>query len=539
MTTEACMRPNGNTYLDDMFNMKDQSNVDAAEGISEVTNFYVGCNVLITGGSGFLGKLLLEKLLRTCPNMGKVYMLLRAKKGKTPAQRLKEQFNDPLYDRLRQEQPNFASQVVIIEGDTGEEDLGLSFADRDFLVKNTHVVFHGAATVRFDETLRKAVNVNVRGAKMMLLLAKEMKNLKAFVHISTAYAHCTLDCIEEKYYKPAMDPNEAIAMVAKLDDEALQRMAPRIIGAWPNTYAFSKSVSEEAVRQYSRGMPISVVRPSIVLPTMKDPVVGWSDNTYGATGAVVGIYVSLLRVFYCDLKNVAELIPADIVINNIIVAAWDINKLNQKKLAVEQPVGQSDFLDVTTQPLIYNCVSSCQKPLTWNEYLHVNLRYADEIPSRLTLWYRVFRPMRYRWLYILSKLFLHLIPAIIVDTLARLTGRKPRQTYQKVHKYSSIVSYFCNKEWKFNNDNVLKLWERTSLTDQTKFDFNVGNFDWSEYLVNHIRGIRVYVLKDPMTTLDQARIKYKLLTRLHFTIVTILCCLLAWLFTSFVGISLL
>lgn len=91
-----------------------------------------------------------------------------------------------LYDRLRREQPNFADQVVIIEGDTGEKNLGLTSTVRDFLVRTTHIVLHGAATVRFDESLRKVVNINVRGVKMMLLLAKEMKNLK--VSCPTAYS---------------------------------------------------------------------------------------------------------------------------------------------------------------------------------------------------------------------------------------------------------------------------------------------------------------------------------------------------------------
>ena len=66
----------------------------------------------------------------------------------------------------------------MIEGDTGASDLGLSLNDREILRDNVNIIFHCAATVRFDEKLRQAVNINVRGTKLMLLFAKEMKNLK-------------------------------------------------------------------------------------------------------------------------------------------------------------------------------------------------------------------------------------------------------------------------------------------------------------------------------------------------------------------------
>lgn len=68
--------------------------------------------------------------------------------------------------------------LVLVEGDTSSSDLGLSTKDRDMLIENIDIVFHGAATMRFDESVRQAVNINVRGTKMVLLLAREMKNLK-------------------------------------------------------------------------------------------------------------------------------------------------------------------------------------------------------------------------------------------------------------------------------------------------------------------------------------------------------------------------
>lgn len=57
---------------------------------SEITEFYKNKSIFITGATGFLGKALIEKLLRTCYDLKKVYLLVRHKKGKAPSQRLDE-----------------------------------------------------------------------------------------------------------------------------------------------------------------------------------------------------------------------------------------------------------------------------------------------------------------------------------------------------------------------------------------------------------------------------------------------------------------
>jgi len=65
----------------------------------------------------------------------------------------------------------------MIEADLGKLDLGLSQENRARLL-DTNVIFHAAATVRFNEPIRIAININVRGTKQLLLYAKEMSNLK-------------------------------------------------------------------------------------------------------------------------------------------------------------------------------------------------------------------------------------------------------------------------------------------------------------------------------------------------------------------------
>jgi fatty acyl-CoA reductase len=55
-----------------------------------VTDWYSGQTVLVTGGTGFMGKVLLEKLLRCCSGVRRIYVMARPRRGKAPSTRLEE-----------------------------------------------------------------------------------------------------------------------------------------------------------------------------------------------------------------------------------------------------------------------------------------------------------------------------------------------------------------------------------------------------------------------------------------------------------------
>lgn len=67
---------------------------------------------------------------------------------------------------------------MIVAGDVSIAGLGLSLTDRQTLVSNVNIMFHAAATIKFDESLKLAVDINVHGTKDVLELAKETTNLK-------------------------------------------------------------------------------------------------------------------------------------------------------------------------------------------------------------------------------------------------------------------------------------------------------------------------------------------------------------------------
>ncbi|XP_045457887.1 putative fatty acyl-CoA reductase CG5065 [Melitaea cinxia] len=146
-------------------------------GDSNVQKFYDNAVVFITGGSGFIGKQLIEKLLRSC-NIMKIYVLLRVKKNKTIEERLKALLDDPVYDDLHKEQPNFVHKIVPIEGDIESLKLGIDDESWKTLAEEVSVIIHAAATVNFNEAVKKATLTNVRGAREVLKLAEICKHLK-------------------------------------------------------------------------------------------------------------------------------------------------------------------------------------------------------------------------------------------------------------------------------------------------------------------------------------------------------------------------
>jgi thioester reductase-like protein len=64
--------------------------------MSTIPEFFQAKKIFVTGGTGFIGKVLLEKILRSCPDVGNIYMLLRPKRGKDLKERLTDLTNIPV-----------------------------------------------------------------------------------------------------------------------------------------------------------------------------------------------------------------------------------------------------------------------------------------------------------------------------------------------------------------------------------------------------------------------------------------------------------
>ena len=67
----------------------------------DIQQFYTGKNIMLTGTTGFVGKVILEKILRSLPGSGRIYIMVRGKKKTKPVERVKKIFKSFCFNRLQ------------------------------------------------------------------------------------------------------------------------------------------------------------------------------------------------------------------------------------------------------------------------------------------------------------------------------------------------------------------------------------------------------------------------------------------------------
>ncbi|KAH0817603.1 hypothetical protein GEV33_005189 [Tenebrio molitor] len=305
-------------------------------------------------------KVLIEKLLRST-NVATIYVLIRAKKGKNVSTRLEEMFKCALFDRLRVERPDFKRCVNVVAGDCTQENLGLTPEYQEELISKTNIVFHVAATVDFNENIKTAYDINVKGTKVLLEFCKKFKHLMSVVHTSTAYVYCHLDALDEVIYDHPLHYERADSMLEKLSLEEAHRLTPSIVNKWINTYTFTKAMTESMIKEISDGLPIGIFRPAIVTSSYKDPVESWVDS-FAAFGFTAFFSLGFLRVLLYKEGSNMECVPVDLVTSAMIACAWDIPH--------KDPIP------------VYNYVSSIDNPTSFTDFFKILRPQMHRYPLR-------------------------------------------------------------------------------------------------------------------------------------------------------------
>ena len=310
-----------------------------------VQSTFAGRELLLTGGGGFLGKVILGMLLDRYPDIRRLHVLLRPSRGRSAEQRFAEDvLGSPALKPLVEARGRafFDERIQVWEGDAAEPLCGLDPGR----LPGVALVIHCAGLVEFfppvDEALRANVDATVNAADLAEALGAKL------THISTCYVAGRADgLIEEdepiKGFYPrrtgdhdhAFDAarelailRERVAEITAASDgrgrrtiEQLTELGRERAGrwGWVNTYTYSKSLAEQTLAA-RKGPPTAIVRPAIVESARRFPFPGWVEG--GRTAApLVLMALSGMRDWPARPDLALEIVPVDLIAAGILIVS--------------------------------------------------------------------------------------------------------------------------------------------------------------------------------------------------------------------------
>nr|GMD73860.1 alcohol-forming fatty acyl-CoA reductase-like [Ipomoea batatas] len=254
--------------------------------------------ILVTGATGFLAKIFVEKILRVQPNVKKMYLLLRAADTMAAMQRFNsEVMAKDLFKVVKDKYGKklnslISRKILVVAGDIMYENLGIKDTNLlDQIWREVDVVVNLAATTNFYERYDVAMGINTMGAKHVLDFAKNCENLKIFLHVSTAYVSGEKEgLIQETPYQMG----ETLNGTSGLDIDREMKMIKETL----KNLRAENNASEESITSTMKELGIQRTMDSIALGYAKGKV----------------------KFFVGDPNSITDLIPADMVVNAMIVA---------------------------------------------------------------------------------------------------------------------------------------------------------------------------------------------------------------------------
>ena len=152
-------------------------------------------------------------------------------------------------------------------------------------------------------------------------------------------------------FPPSVSPQRVIEMCESMSDEMLATISPQLLGDFPNTYCFTKAITETLIVEECADLPVAIIRPSIVAASWVEPSPGWVDGLNGFTSFMAAMGKGFLRYCYGINKCRTDIIPVDTFINLMITLVW------------------STSTHPTDNIQVYNCTSGSLKPICGRKYV--------------------------------------------------------------------------------------------------------------------------------------------------------------------------
>ncbi|HVF46752.1 MAG TPA: SDR family oxidoreductase, partial [Pyrinomonadaceae bacterium] len=377
------------------------------------TEIFKGKKIFFIGGTGFVGKVTLSMLLNNFPEIGKVYATVRARDENESKSRFWTSIvTSPTFDPLREKygegfEDFIKSKVVPVNGDVGNELLGLDEKRARKIMRDTDVIINGAGNVTFNPPLESALRTNVVGSNNIIKMARMMKKPR-LVHVSTCFVAgnrsgpiwenepvvgyfprkdelvgTKFDVFKEvedcarlseqaraeaddavqvakfrelarnRFIEEGRDPDDEAELKSAIFRERKMWIRERTteLGAeraeywgWTNIYTYSKSLAEQIIASRD-DIVKTLVRPSIVESANQYPFPGWNEG-FTTTAPLILIALRGQPIIPVNEKLVLDVIPVDMVAGAIMAAAMNVLVDPKPPLVFQTSSGDSNPNDM-------------------------------------------------------------------------------------------------------------------------------------------------------------------------------------------------
>jgi long-chain acyl-CoA synthetase len=517
-----------------------------AEPLS-VRKILAGRNILLIGVTGFIGKVWLAQLLSEVPQIGKIYLLIRRQRTTSAQRRFEKIFEEsPVFDRLEESLGErfadfVAERVEVVEGDVSQPGLGIAPEIRVRLAQTLDVVVNSSGLTDFNPDLREALAGNVAPVLNLIEFLKASDHA-TLLHLSTCYVVGSRDgrvteevnpnytpiglsdFDAEREWKSLLDVvanaeerAESAEITAALHRQALGRhrgpeapsgpelenlirknrmrwLRNRLTRAgtrrarrlgWPNTYTLTKSLAESLIAKYGAGLPIAIVRPSIVETSTDQPFQGWNEgiNTSAPLSYLLGTY---FRQLPTNERKCLDVIPVDMVCRGMTMIAAALIARRHKP--------------------IYQLATSSSNPCNMGRSIELTgLAHRKHFRAQQSLenWMR----MQFDTIPVSKSRYEKFsVPAqkAVVQGINRaasaLQMKKPPLARQerdliRVEKLIELYEPFIlHNEQVFESENVQLLSAALPEDERTAFGYDPSGIDWWDYWINiHVPALRRWV----------------------------------------------
>ncbi|XP_010325917.1 fatty acyl-CoA reductase 2, chloroplastic-like isoform X2 [Solanum lycopersicum] len=440
---------------------------NANNGIG-IVEFFEGKNILVTGGTGFLAKALIEKMLRTTPKINKIYILIRAKDKEAAFNRLKSEIIESELFKCLEEihgeyyKPFILNKLIPIVGNIYEPNLGMDIITSQQIAQQIDLIIDSAANTTFDERYDLALDANVNGPYQLMMFAKKCKNLKLLMHYSTAYANGEREgLILEKPF----------SMGESITKEKINSISP--FTNFPSLHVDNEiDLISKLKNNITNNIGLEQIMKNLGVERVIDP----SIFLYGK---------GELPAIYCDQDTDVDLIPVDVVVNATMAAIAKHGYLQSPQLNVYHlattlvnPVAIHQLFDYCYEYFtLFPFVNSKGDKIEVKE-----MKYFDKISDF----------SNYIW-EVLSKQ--HKVQDLSEKELLKIHMRFKRKV-EFLNNFSKLYEPYGFYRGRFHTGNMRILMEEMSEEERKNFEIDASNINWKDYLTRiHISGVKKHVFE--------------------------------------------